>query len=301
MSAFTGRPQREPFLERHHFITFVAFAALGLGLTTLSIRRPERLKGVQDLGLAVMGPMARAGSTASRAGGEAWGGIRSMWKAREDLAALTDEIESLRPIVAERDALAFENAQLRELVDFRERVRPKTVAARVLFQERGPDWVLLIDQGRDAGVAEDQAVIAATGVVGKILSVGSGIARVQCVLDGDAGVAVRVGPQGRQAEAIMADGAGSTCRLRHVDLLEDIQPGDLVVTSGKDKIYPSGLLVGTVESVEAPGLDREIVVVPAVDFSRLDHVLVVVSVDKPMEEARKERAPRERGKERNGS
>jgi rod shape-determining protein MreC len=296
-----GRPQREPFLERHHFLTFVALALFGLGLTTLSIRQPERFKGVQEVGLTVMGPMARAGSSVSGAAGEAWGGVRSTWKAREDLAVLAEEVASLRPVVAERDELAFENARLRDLLDFRERIRPKTVAARVLFQERGPDWVLVIDKGSDDGVAEDQAVIAATGVVGKVLSVSRGVARVQCVLDGDAGVAVRVGPQGRQAEAIMADGAGATCRLRHVDLLEDVQPGDAVVTSGKDTIYPSGLLVGVVEFVEAPGLDRDILVRPAVDFSSLDNVLVVVSADKAMEDARKERTSRDPAAKRNGS
>ena len=157
MSAFAGRSQREPFLERHHVVTFLVFAAAGLGLTTLSIRQPERLRGVQDIGLTIMGPAVNAGSSVSGAAGDAFGGIRSTWRARQDLAELSEEVERLRLAAMEHDALAVENAHLRDLLDLRERIPLKTVPARVLFQERGPDWVLLIDQGTDAGVSEDQA------------------------------------------------------------------------------------------------------------------------------------------------
>ena len=279
MSTFGGRLQREPFLERHHFLTFACVAALGLGLATLSVRQPEKVRWAQELGLRVLGPMASVGSSASSTTESVLGGISATWKARAELESLQAEVAGLRLASSERDSLAEENAKLREVLSLVERVPMKLAPARVIYHERGPDWVLLIDRGSESGIAEDQAVIAPEGVVGKVLTVSNGIARIQCMVDGDAGIAVRVGASGQQADAIVADGSGDTVKLRHVSLLQDVQPGDAVVTSGLDLIYPSGLLVGSVEAADEPGPEREITVRPAVDFSRLDHVLVVVSSD----------------------
>ena len=71
---------------------------------------------------------------------------------------------------------------------------------------------------------------------------------------------------------------GDTLRMEYVPGTADVQEGDLVVTSGIDGIYPKGFPVGTVESVDrGPGTYHEISVRPAVDFSRLEEVLVVLT------------------------
>src|SRR5204862_105401 len=105
---------------------------------------------------------------------------------------------------------------LRDALDLRERVPMKAIVAKIVYQERGPDWVLLIDRGTESGIEDDLAVISPQGVVGKVLAAQDGLSRVQCVVDGGAGIAVRVGASGRQADAIVMDGTGTTCRLRHV-------------------------------------------------------------------------------------
>lgn len=289
MSTFGGRLQRESFLERHHFLTFACVAALGLGLTTLSIRRPEAVAPVQGAGMRLFGPIAKAGASASGAAEGVMSGIGATWKARAELETLRGELDALRLVSSERDALAEENAKLRDVLDLKERVPLRVAAARIIYHERGPDWLLMIDRGTEAGIAPDQAVIAPEGVVGKVLTAQDGLSLIQCVVDGDAGIAVRVGVAGRQADAVVTDGSGDTVKLRHVDLLKDVQVGDAVVTSGMDLIYPSGLLVGMVTEVDEPGIDREIVVQPAVDFSRLDHVLVILSTDAATAKAQAER------------
>ena len=224
-----------------------------------------------------------------------------MWKAQATLDSLQGELDTLRRASSERDALLEENAKLRDVLELKARVPMRVVTARVVFHERGPDWVLLIDAGSGDGIEEDQAVIAPEGVVGKVLTVTEGLARVQCVVDGNAGVAVRVGVEGRQADAVIKDGSGDFVKLRHVELLKEVLPGDAVVTSGLDLIYPSGLLVGTVESVDEPGVDREIVVSPAVDFARLEHVLVIVSTDPAAAKAKAERAAASKGSAKAGA
>jgi rod shape-determining protein MreC len=72
-------------------------------------------------------------------------------------------------------------------------------------------------------------------------------------------------------------GQGSALRMDYVPGTADVKQGDLVVTSGIDKIYPKGFVIGTVESIEEGGTFHEIVVRPSVDFSRLEEVLVVTT------------------------
>jgi len=73
-------------------------------------------------------------------------------------------------------------------------------------------------------------------------------------------------------------GQGSALRMDYVPGTTDVKQGDLVVTSGIDKIYPKGFVIGTVESIdEGSGTFHEIVVRPSVDFSRLEEVLVVTT------------------------
>jgi rod shape-determining protein MreC len=286
-----GRASRESFFERHHFVTYLVLAGTGLGLATLGVRRPERLDPVKRAGLAIVSPFARVGSAATGGVTGAWDGVQLTWTAREDLLAAEQRVQELQLQVADRDELAAENDRFRSLLDLAQRVPFRTVPARIVYQERGPDAVLVVDRGASSGVREDQAVISPDGVVGKVLTVGPSSARVQCVIDGDAGIAVLVGADRRQANAIVTSGGAGRCRLRHLELLPDLEPGDRVVTSGLDLIYPRGLLVGTIESVHSvPGVQQEIVVIPAVDFTRLEEVLIVAGDGSPIPTGREGRA-----------
>ena len=72
----------------------------------------------------------------------------------------------------------------------------------------------------------------------------------------------------------------------------DVKPGDLVVTSGIDGIYPKGFVIGTVETVERGlGSYHQIKIRPAVDFSRIEEVLVVLTLPPPRETAQVKEQP----------
>ncbi len=300
MSSFGSRP-RESFVERHHLLVFLGLAALGVGLATLSLKQPESVRPLHDLGASLTGPLVRVGATVSGAVDDSVAGVLEALSARERLSEALDLVDELKLYAADRDALAAENETLRAITGLAATLPMTTVAARVIYHQRSPDWILILDRGREAGIAEDQAVITPDGVVGKVLSVGEGVARVQGVLDGDAGVAVMIGDDRRQTDAIVADATGGHCRLTHVELLADIREGDRVLTSGLDLIYPRGLLFGEVVSVEGDGAFRQDVLVrPAVDFSRVEQVLVVVSSSPARERARAEVKSSKRGRRQGG-
>jgi rod shape-determining protein MreC len=151
------------------------------------------------------------------------------------------------------------------------------VAAEVIA---GPATIefrdMTIDKGNADGVARDMAVISPAGVVGRVHLTSPRAARVQMLIDLNAATGAMI--ERTRAQGLVV-GQGSALRMDYVPATADVRQGDLVVTSGIDKIYPKGFVVGTVESVdvEAAGTFLEIVVRPSVDFSRLEEVLVVTT------------------------
>jgi rod shape-determining protein MreC len=123
-------------------------------------------------------------------------------------------------------------------------------------------------------------VISATGVVGRVVGLGPHAARVQLLLDRESGVGVRI-ERSRitgvvSGQAGFADTVGGDLSLKYVPTLADVVVGDVVVTSGLDRMFPKGLMVGRVRAVtQGGGLFKEILVTPSARFERLEEVMVV--------------------------
>jgi rod shape-determining protein MreC len=119
------------------------------------------------------------------------------------------------------------------------------------------------------------AVIAPAGVVGRIITPSPRAAKVQLLIDRNAAAGAIV--ERSRAQAVV-EGTGGELRLNYVSGTADVQPGDVVITSGIDGIYPKGFVIGQIESVErGAGVFGTIVIRPAVDFSSIEAVLVVVT------------------------
>ena len=174
-----------------------------------------------------------------------------------------------------------ENRRLRELLALRQAVPLETLAAQVVGRD-GVPWFrsLTLDKGEQDGVRLDAAVISATGVVGRVFAIGAHAARVQLLLDRDGGAAVLV-ERSRVSGVVSGqvsgpDAGGGDLALKYVPERADVVVGDVVVTSGLDRIYPKGLVIGRVRVVgEVVGLFREVRVEPSARFDRLEEVLVL--------------------------
>lgn len=170
---------------------------------------------------------------------------------------------------------AIENTRLRTLLDLKQSVPIPSVAATVLSNAvHGPAKTCLINRGTSAGIRPDMGVVNAQGVVGRTWTVAGGIAKVQLLLDSASGVAVLV--QRSRVQGVLVGRGDHLLQLRYVSALDDLQPGDLLLTSGQDRIYPKGLPVGVIAEVsESVARQRVVTVVPRVDFNRLEEVLVL--------------------------
>jgi rod shape-determining protein MreC len=191
---------------------------------------------------------------------------------RQENAALGVQIQQMR-------ARAMRGQRLEQLLQLREAVPQRTLPADVIAGDAS-SWfrTVTIDRGSRDGVAPDMAVIAPSGVVGRIVGDPAGrAARVQLLIDRNAGAGALI-ERSRAGGVVTGDGSG--LRMEFVSNLADVRAGDLVVTSGLDGIYPKGFIIGEVRTVEhGPSVYKSISVRPAVDFSAIEEVLVVL--DRP--------------------
>ena len=143
-----------------------------------------------------------------------------------------------------------ENARLRGLMKLEARVPVTATAAEVLYSSRDPfTQKLFVDKGEAAGVQAGRAVIDSIGVVGQVTRVFPYMAEVTLITDKDHAVPVKVERSGVRT-VMYGAGAARPPELRYLSPSVEIEPGDLLVTSGIDGTYPAGLAVAQVVSVE---------------------------------------------------
>lgn len=209
-------------------------------------------------------------------------GVRGMWsgyialrQVQEENAALKQELQTLQVRFQQERAEAQRTDNLRQLLELRDRANLETVAAEVIAGPASPDFrTVTIDKGSSDGLATDMAVISPAGVVGRVILPSGRAAKVQLLIDRNAAAGVLI-ERTRVQGVVMGIGDG-VLRLQYVPGTADVKTGDLVVTSGIDGIYPKGFVIGTIDHAErGAGAYHEISVRPAVDFARLEEVLIV--------------------------
>jgi rod shape-determining protein MreC len=266
------------FLRRNRLL---ATAALFLVLAAGMILRTGTSQGRDDpLGrifLELMAPLERAGTFASRTVADAWESASGLLRARDEAEALRRRVRQLEQDTARLAETEAENARLRTLLDFRRTLGGTLLATRVIGHDAaGLSRTLVVDQGSAAGIAKGAAVLAPEGIVGQVFQVSPHAARVLLVSDHNSGVDAVV--QRTRGRGIVEGTADGRCGLKFVKRTEDLQVGDLVVSSGLDGIFPRGLPIGRIQAVDkqGQGLFQYAQIDPAVDVERLEEVLVMV-------------------------
>jgi len=263
------------FITKHKkfLILFILFMIL-FWLITFQVKA-GRLTFMEKPVLAVSGFFERVITSPFRFAESAANGYIFLIHTERENERLKEETGQLKLENSITNELIIENERLRELLGFRKLHPPASVMAQVIAKESSPSSrTVTINKGTDDGIQKDMAVIAPTGIVGRVQAVLSGTAKVILITDPGSTLAVRVQ---RNREEGLLEGKIITCALKYVSYYADIQEGDLLVTSGLDGIYPKGLPVATVTKVtrhEASAF-QTVVAEPAVRLSRLEEALVL--------------------------
>ena len=242
--------------------------------------------------LSVLSPLqSGVGATVSFAS-ELWRGWAFHRETYAENRQLRERVRALELQLQLRAYRAQEAVRLRELLELRQAVPLDTLPAQVVGRD-GVPWfrTLTLDKGEGDGVRLDAAVISATGVVGRVFAIGPHAARVQLLLDRDSGAAA-ITERSRVSGVVSGQVAGPEAGggdlvLKYVPERADVVVGDVVLTSGLDRIYPKGLVIGRVRAVgEMTGLFRDVRVEPSARFERLEEVLVLRDAPAPLETPR---------------
>ena len=195
-------------------------------------------------------------------------------------AAQNDALaEKARRLAAANERLkadAAENAELRRLLALKKALPGDAVTANVVgYVPEATRREVTIDRGMRDGVHRDSVVVGGEGLVGHVLSVGPHEARVLLVIDPQSAVPAYLA---RSRTWGIVTGTWLHAKMKYIDQNASLRPGDLVVT-GRGEIYPDGIPVGRVREVDRKdnALYQTAVLVPAVDFHSLMHVLVYTS------------------------
>ncbi|WP_234945261.1 rod shape-determining protein MreC [Anaeromyxobacter sp. Fw109-5] len=267
-------------LRRYRELILVAvLLVVPLGVYFAHARKPSERSRLDRAILWLTTPVERAvGWTVSGAVG-AWDGYLALRHAREKATALSQKVNELE---IERQQLLAERAEverLRKLLGFAQASPDrKYVGGRIVGVRLAPAGlqVVTIDRGAEDGVEKLMPVVVADGVVGRVHAVSAHTADVLVVTDRNSSIAAVV-ERTRARANVRGLGKPDACKLDYALRVEDMIEGDVLVTSGTDGVFPRGLPIGKVTKLERNqhGLFQEARVVPSVDVTRLEEVLVV--------------------------
>jgi rod shape-determining protein MreC len=187
-------------------------------------------------------------------------------------------IQELESQLVRTQELERENGRLRKLLNFSQPLALRTIGARVIGEDLTP-WkkVILIDKGSRHNIKKDMAVVVPEGLAGRVLEVGPYTSYVILLPDTDSRVSALTSTS--RVQGIITGVGTAKLQMKYLALDAEIAIGEDVTTSGVGSIFPKGLQIGKIESIErdSDGLHLLALVSPSVQFSRLEEVLCLVS------------------------
>jgi rod shape-determining protein MreC len=254
----------------------VVFAQLLL--LAFQIKRDRDVPLIRYWAADLVTPVGRIGTWTSSKIRGVWTGYIALHGARVENARLQSELGELRLRNDELETEAGESRRLRLLLNFHE-THPETpmLAAQVIGASADPtSHTLFINRGQHDRVRRDMAVITPEGIVGKIVEVfNNDTAQVLLINDKDSGVGALFADTRTHG---VVKGTGDPLPIMdYVVNDEKVHPGEVLLTSGEDRIFPKGLPIGVVKDASQANPFQIIHVQPAVHLDRLEDVLILLT------------------------
>jgi rod shape-determining protein MreC len=269
-----------PIPSRHRSLAlFAAAIAVQVLLLAVQIRRGQQVRLIRVWAIESVSPLGR---------GAAWSvdGVRGLWNnyvalrhLREDDDQLRTEVAALQMRNAQLESRAAEADRLAGLLGFRDaHVEVQMLAARVIGASPDPSsHLVFISRGSRDGVRRDMGVITPEGVVGTVFAVYPDTSQVLLLTDKESGVGALLGDS--RAQGPVRGSGEPLLALEYISNDTKVEPGERILTSGQDRIFPKDLPVGTVTQVQpdrhSPFL--KISVKPAARLDGLEEVLVLLT------------------------
>ncbi len=227
-------------------------------------------------GLAVAAPFQRGVKGSFRGISNLWSDYIYLIGVRKTNRELQGEVRHLRIEVQSLREELFRSGKIEEFVSYQVDTGLVGTAARVIGESPDP-WtrIIIVDHGAENGILRGMPVVTPDGLVGRVIEVSSNNSVVRLLVDRASHVPVLVSRS--RSRGILEGENSSTCRIKFLERTEDVQKGDIIITSGLGGVFPRGIEVGTVSVIlkENYGLYQYAQVVPSVPMGRLEDVLIL--------------------------
>lgn len=209
-------------------------------------------------------------------------GVVNIWDSYINLVGVQELNDEYKKII---DNLTLENNLLKEKVSQSERLHKllrfndaydfTTISGNVIGANDGYIKYIIIDRGSDDGIEKDDPIIGFQGLVGRVTRVFPSSAEIGVILNISSNVSV-MNSRTRAVGILRGDGRGNLL-IDYYDRLDDVKPGDVIITSGLGRLFPKGIPVGKVSEVikTKTGLFQNVYVKQDEDFYKLENVFVV--------------------------
>jgi rod shape-determining protein MreC len=277
--AAPGRLRAMPeILSRHRPLALLGAALVAqVLLLAFQIKRDNNIRLIRYWATEIVTPGEKAASWAFSGIGSLWSGYVALHGTHQENLRLRAEVGRLELRNQDLENQAAEAKRLSALLDFRDAHREAPmIAARVIGGSADPSsHTLFINRGERSGIRENQAVITPDGIVGKIVEVSPASSQVLLINDRDSGVGALFADT--RTQGIIKGNGDPQPVMAYVTNDEKVHPGEVILTSGEDRIFPKGLLIGTVAGCKPGRPFQTIQVQTAAHLDRLEDVFVLLS------------------------
>jgi rod shape-determining protein MreC len=272
----------ENLMGRYRNVSILA-AAIFLQIVGLAVQ--VKVKGQTDnessslirvWAVTAVTPLEKGIVRLQAGGHRIWSNYLYLRGVRQENRALQQRIQELQLDQVRLRQDAEQAKRLQALLGFKEQFIAKTTAAQVIGSSGSEQSrIVYLDKGSNQGIAADMAVISADGVVGKVIRVFANSSQVLLINDQSSGVGAIL--EQSRLQGILKGKPSGELVLDKIMSDEEVKPGEKVLTSGGDQIFPKGLPIGSVTRVSTGGGGQflQVTLQPAASLSHLEEVLII--------------------------
>lgn len=265
-------------LLRHKRILITTLFLVTAFLTyALNLRNKEHANPVERALMSLTAPLADGTATVDRFLDGIWHNYIDLLEVRQENIALRKSVKRLNERILASNEAMVTNVRLQALLNLKGTLDTPAVAVSVIGEDSSA-WfkTLVVDRGSTDGLNEGMPVLAAGGVVGRLVKVAPHSSRVLLLTDHASAIAALV--QRSRARGVVRGLGGGRCSMEFTVKDEDVKVGDAVICSGIGGVFPKGVPIGEVTMVKKGeyGVFQTIEVRPTVNIGRLEEMLVLL-------------------------
>jgi rod shape-determining protein MreC len=269
--------------RRYTLATFIFILLLSaLILMSLRVKQKQGVTFVDALVTEIVSPFQKASTFLIKTVHGVFQNYVVLIHLQRENLMLKQKVAELQGENHQMKEMFYANERLQKLLQFREKISPPVIAAEVIGGDPS-SWFksITLNKGEKEGIRKGMVVIGPEGVVGQILKTAPYHSTVLLITDYSSAIDAIV--QRTRAKAIVEGRGENRCQLKYLLRSEDVIVGDVAITSGLGGNFPKGLMVGEIRKVEKRehGIFQYAELVPSVDLTKLEEVLVIPEAPPP--------------------